>query len=346
MAHKHWPVVVLLSTCAALIAGDVAAVTSQLGSGTHSTVSKRPLLGGWRLACPFAVGGIAINFENNRLWLVGHAQRTEVEEFILPEMGKGSAVNSWPALKPVKTIQGWWQKDCYAQSLCWWKGKLWASPRHGYDTAPPPTLELSAWDGEKVVVKVGRQAYSGFVKKGPNQEPFVGSGGHESGQGWAFGPTLATLKGETLIKNDQRADWNAREKREPNYYPINHKDQWFALEPRTVNGVREGRWANDVIHGGGLALPEGITYWPWMGVGEIDYALQNETFAKESKTYVYRYDPKSFKLISWEPSQIGAICGHELDSQGRIYLSERYAWKSELYDADPIIRVYGPATGQ
>jgi hypothetical protein len=316
---------------------------------------QRPLLGGWRLACPFAAGGIAIDFDTNSLWLVGNGQ---VFEFTLPEVGKGRDIESWPILRPNRAISRWWQDGCYAHSLCWWKGKLWASPRHPYDTAPPPTLELSTSDGEKLVVKAGRQAFSGFVKRGPNQEPYVGAGGHESGQGSSKGPTLATLQGQILIYHDVRDGWNGREKREPNYHSITGKDEWYCFNPRMVNNVLEGRWANDHVFGGGLVLPEGICFWPSMGIGTIAYAPQvpgsgqTTNFAYDDSpkwnwNYLYRYDPKTYKLLDhslW--SKTGAISGQELDAQGRIYLAERNAWKSELYTVDPVVRVYGSNPGK
>src|SRR4051812_5829306 len=71
--------------------------------------TARQLVGGFRLKCEFARGGIALRDDARKLWLTGHAQRSEVLEFDLPaEIGAGSDPENWPVLEPVRTIAGWW----------------------------------------------------------------------------------------------------------------------------------------------------------------------------------------------------------------------------------------------
>lgn len=306
----------------------------------YNEESKFELLGGWCLTGEFARGGIAINHESKKLYLVGHAQRREVCEFDLPAHGTGVEITSWPKLKPTRTIQGWW-KDGYANSLAYHDGKLWAAVRKYYDTAPPATLTLFSDTGESKTIKLPRQQFGGFVKSA-GQFPELGCGGYESGQGSAFGPTLATLDGKSLIRHSFNANWDAREKRDPNYYPVGNKDTWSALEPRLNNGVKEGRWACDRIYGGGIRLKTGIYYWPSMGVGDIDYKRQNETFAATNTTYQYRYDPETYKLLGWKKlPELGPILGQEISPDGKLlYLSEGKAWKSGRYKVDPVVRVY------
>jgi hypothetical protein len=302
--------------------------------------SEFQLLGGWRITGEFSRGGIAINHESKTLYVVGHAQRQEVYEFDLPDFGKGVKVGDWPALKSKRVIPGWWQ-DGYANSLVYHDGKLWAAVRKFYDTSPPSTLTLFALGGESRTIKLPRQQYSGFVKSA-GQFPELGCGGYESGQGSAYGPTLATLEGKSLIAHDFNNNWDTREKREPNYFPVGHKDSWLALEPREVNGKKEGRWACDRIYGGGVRLKTGIYYWPQLGIGDIDYARQCDTFAATTATYQYRYDPETYKLLGWEKlSDLGPIHGQDISPDGKLlYLSEGNAWKSGLYQVDPVVRVY------
>jgi hypothetical protein len=298
------------------------------------------LIGGWRLTGEFARGAIAIDHVGKKIYLVGHAQQNEVYEYDLPTHGTGKDINTWPILKPIRVIPAWW-KDGYANGLAFHDGKLWAAARKYYDTAPPETMTLFAMTGETIDIKLPRQQFAGFVKS-VGKFPEIGCGGYESGQGAAFGPTLATLEGKKLIDNNFANDWKTREKREPNYHSVDHKDSWVALEPREINGVKEGRWACDRIYGGGIRTSTGIYYWPTMGIGDIDYKRQNETFAATNITYLYHYDPTTYKLIGWKKlDDIGRVHGHDISPDGKhFYLCEVHAWKSGLYQTDPVVRLY------
>jgi hypothetical protein len=314
--------------------------------------AERTLKGGWKLFQEFPRGGIAKRFDTDgtplKCWMVGHAQRTEVLEYDLPQMGMGADLATWPELRPVKTIPGWWPAPyggkCYSNGLAFFRGKLWAAPRWFYDQVGGH-LTLYAQDGETIELPgLSRQAFAGFVKR-QGQEPFVGCGGYESGQGTVSGPTLALLDGTPLIKYEWPAlpganleNWNKRAPRPANYFPVNHQDDWFAWEPR--NG--EGRWACDRVWAGGIVLPEGVTYWPFLGTGEISYAHQGETLSKDGagKTYVYRYDPTTYAFKGFEESTLGKIVGHEIDSQGRVYLAEWGAWKGGYYQTDVAVKVF------
>lgn len=316
-------------------------------SATFAQPAGRQLLGGYRLTQEFARGTIAADFARGRLWMAGHAQRNEVLEYSLPALGGGTDPAGWPKLMAVRTLAGWWQGG-YCNGLCFWRGKLWASPRNGYDTAPPPTLTLYAQDGETAVVPLPRQAYSGFVKRGPDLDPLVGCGGYESGQGSVSGPTLARLDGTRLIGYGWPAapgagleHWNERAPRDPDYWPENHVDSWLAWEPRTVGGTLQGRWACDKINGGGLVLPEGVAYWPLLGTGDIVYSRQSLTFGAALKSCRYLYDPATYALMGWEAFAPGEVGGQELDAQGRAWLCVKNVWKSGTYKTDAALFVYG-----
>lgn len=284
-----------------------------------------------------------------RAWITGHAGGATVVEYQLPPMGTGVDPAGWPSV-PGVVISPWWDASLYSSGLCWWQNKLWAAPKSGYDTNPPATTLLVARDGQSITVPLPRQRFAGFVKRGPGLEPYVGGGGYESGQGSASGPCFGTVAGQSILEwgwpaLPGDAGWDARSPREPNYWPKDHVDSWVAWEPRTVNGVLEGRWASDRVYGGGLVLPEGITFWPWLGTGELDYAVQSETFAPEAmnRTYAYRYSG-SGALLGYQLSAdfvANKVSGQELDTSGRVYLCRTNAWASGSYQVDPAIFVYG-----
>ena len=340
---------------------------------------NRQLLGGWRVAQEFARGAIAIDFATNRLWMVGHPQKQQILEFQLPAMGNGGDVDTWPRVDPVRTIEMFWPgyaggQQTYANGLCFWRGKLWVAPRVFYagggTESAVGNLTLYAPDGDTFATSLPRQKFSGFVKRGPGLDPLIGGGGAESGQGSTRGPSLGTLGGQVLISygfpelpGANLENWNMRAPREPNYRPLRTgtggtanpipEDSWVGWIPRMVNGNLEGRWATDRVFGGGLVLPEGITYWPWMGTGDMDYAWQVWTFAPEylNRTYVYRYDASSYQLLGYEaapqfdtnlaPNGITAVLGQELGPDGKVYLAHGYQWRSGAYVTDVALKVFG-----
>jgi hypothetical protein len=314
---------------------------------------SRKLLGGFRVAgVNFARGTIAVDWTTRTMRLAGKDGNQELVEYQLPEqLGTGDDLAQWPVLQPTRKVPAWWMKEpnhgmaLYVNGICHFRGKWWVSVKAYYDTAPPPTLRLYAEDGEVLTVRLGRQAYSGFVKRGPGQDPYLGCGGYESGQGWTTGPTLATLDGRVLIGQQWTPDWNGREKRPPNYSCAKDQDSWVALKPRMIDGKLEGRWACDRVYGGGLVLPEGVTYWCFLGTGVIDYNIQHttpsDTFAITNKTYEYRYDKSNFRFLSYTETKLGKIGGQDLDPKGRIWLCESNAWRNDSpYVVDPVLRVF------
>lgn len=317
---------------------EATATPTPLPTMTPPT-GERTLVGGWRLAEPFARGSIAIDWSTRRLWMSGHTQHNTIQEFILPEIGPGDDINQWPVVTPTRTIASFWDGGegiaVYPNGLIFWKGKLWVAPRKFYDTAPPETLTLYSESGEKIVVPLPRQIFSGFVKRF-GQDPLLGCGGTESGQGSARGPSLATMDGGTVyLYHDYSPEWEGREDRPANYFPVNHIDAWYALEPR--NG--KGKWASDSIYGGGLWLPEGVAYWPYLGTGVIDYVFQNVTLSLAPKTYRYLYDTSTWKP-EWTEQNLGMIQGQDFGPNGEVVLAEGNAWTSGIYRVDTVVRVY------
>lgn len=316
----------------------------------------RALLGGWRITEEFAQGCIAIDFSRMKLWMVGHAQRQELLEYDLPPMGTGSDIAAWPRVDPISRKPPFWQGG-YGNGLIFWRGKVWVSDRVFYDITPPQTMTLTAVDGETIAIAAPRQVFSGFVKRGPGLDPLIGCGGYESGQGSSSGPSLCTLDGQVMFRhywpgdpgpvdaNGVPANWNAgRAPRAPNYSTAS--DTWVAWNPRVIGGELQGRWASDCVYGGGLVLPEGITYWAYQGTGDLDYARQRPTFAAQGmeRTSEYRYDPSTYAFKGYWPRPDlvdGPVLGQELGPDGRVYLAHGNQWQSGAYQVDVALKVFG-----
>jgi hypothetical protein len=310
----------------------------------------RRLLGGWRLNAPAAVGTLAVDWATRRAFVAGPASEHTVLEFALPaNPGAGADPSAWPLLTAARVIPGWWpSSEGYCNGLCWWQNDLWALSRVFYDQAPPEQMTLFALGGARRTLSLPRQMYSGFVKGLPNSEPLLGCGGYISGQGTASGPTLAKMDGTRLLEFGWPADpgadfggWDARAPREPNYsYAPGHDPSWVCWPPRVVNGKLEGRWACEEICGGGLRRPEGVTYWPVMGTGQLFYGYQTRCFVASDaalKTYEYRLDPQTNRPAAWKATDLGLVKGQDMDAQGREYLSVTgFPW-----DSSPAIHVYG-----
>jgi hypothetical protein len=273
-------------------------------------------------------------------------------------MGTGTDVSQWPIVQPVQVIPPWWNVSGQPYGLAYFRNTLWVSPRVFYAQGDDIALPLTIFgrDGQQIALPIPRQIFSGFVKRGPGLDPYVGGGGYESGQGTASGPSLADLNGNEIIRyrwpwypGENLEFWNQRAPREPNYTVGGEQnDTWVGWEPRVVNGVLEGRWASDRIYGGGLLLGGVVTYWPWMATGTdpLSYSYQTYTFAPNdgyNRTYEYSYTPQGAFLgyaarpeFDWRP-----VVGQELGPDGRIYLAQSYQWASGFYEADVAIKVFG-----
>ena len=362
---------------------DIETPTAQ--AQTPTILNGRTLLGGWRLSEDFTRGAIAMDFSRNKLWMVSHPYEKEILEYDLPAMGTGDPgtnFGNWPYVSPVRTIPQWWPNcanasfETYAHGLIFWRDKLWVSPRDFYaqnECAGKP-LTLYAEDGETMAFPtLSQQGFTGFVKRGPGLDPLLGGAGYTSGQGSTHGPSLATLDGTARISYGFLADpgpnleyWDRRAPRPANYWPVggmnpidpNYQirtgvDSWVAWQPRLINGVMEGRWGVDTINGGGLSLPEGIVYWPTLGLNELDYACQCLGFSwTGNDIYTYRYDPSTYQFLDYtrfpvqpdNPAGNQQIGGQEIDAQGRIYLALTNAHYS-YYKVDVAILVFSAPNG-
>jgi len=298
------------------------------------------LIGGWRVPQEFSRGGLAIDWTNRRLFAGGAANDGKINEFELSNIGTGESVSNWPVLQKVTTHNNYWGRGV-AGGLRFESGTLWVSPRVHYDTAPTNLAlhgkNLTTGQVTSIPTSLFMPKFGGGFIKG-HTETLVGCGGYESGQGSVSGPTCAKVDGTVLLDqaNHGTLSWDAREKRPASYSVAS--DSWVGLAPR--NG--EGRWASDVMLGGGIWLPNGLCFWPRLGTGLLDYSLQSECFAQIGKVenWFYSYDAESFSGVQFEPWTHGKVHGHEVGPDGLVYLLIADSWKSGMYHVDSTVKVF------
>ncbi|MFO7902082.1 MAG: hypothetical protein R6U98_05440 [Pirellulaceae bacterium] len=300
------------------------------------------LIGGIRIKQDFAEKGLAIDFERGRIFAAGHAQRNEIHEYKLPEIGSGESVTAWPVAPRVATHERFWDTG-NARGLQVRDGKLYVSTKVFYDMKPGPvnisSKDLSTGETDRFEIpSLGKGAFGGGFVKGHPTEWLIGCGGYESGQGSVAGPTCARVDGTKLLNqvNHGSMVFGSREVREPNYWPKGRVNSWPALNP--VDGV--GQWACDRVYGGGIWHRRGLCFWAIMGVGEIDYSRQSETFTKAQKVYLYTYDPTTYKDVEYTEWPYGAVIGQDIGPDGKIYLLIRNAWKGGRYKTGAAIHVF------
>lgn len=339
------------------------------------------LLGGWRIGQTVIEGNsgsLAVDFNTMTAYI---ASPNGVNVYNLPAFSTDLNINNWPRLSSSSFIPAWWPtsefgaSQIYPNGLLRWQNKLWVSPRAFYsqDTSATQPLILYAQDGATLAVgSLLRQLFSGFIKKGPGIEPYIGCGGYESSARTMSGPCIATMAGGILLEyqwpdlpgaddpNGVPVNWNLRAPRDTNYRgfvgplpngPYTEGDSWVAWSPRIIQGTLQGRWASDVIYGGGLILADGITFWPTMGLGDLKYANQTKTFCEPSinnRVYKYKYNASTFQFVSFAdafPSFVNGsafVQGHELGPDGKVYLSmaRQYIAGGGVNLNDGIIYVY------
>jgi hypothetical protein len=329
-------------------------------------VSDFKLIGGIRLKEEFGVGGLAIDFENGRIYQGGHGQKNDIVEYLLPQLGLGDAGanhNNWPSATFVRRVPKFWGTQPWKgmalrpNGLSVRNGKLWVSPRVFYNqgNGAENTMYIMAEDGETIQVARARAKFGGgFIKGHP--EWLIGNGGYESGQGSVAGPTAAKIDGTILIDQPDfgSLNFNARTPRPSGYWPAGGVDTWAAMRPRDAEsnplsqeqalaseGV--GAWCSDHVTGGGIWTPRGLCYWAQLGFGILDYKYQSEAFAANGMVwpFLYTYSPDfARESVQFEEWPYGQIHGCEVGPDGRIYLMRRNAWKSGMYQVDSAIYVF------
>jgi hypothetical protein len=352
-------------------AGTLSARVAALENAVPPVVNTRivasdfELLGGWRINQPFARGGLAIDWTTRRLFTSGPANENYIIEYALPsDYGVGSNVLNWPVLTYVRQHPNFWGENIWAPGVGWGEGYsggikiengvLWVSPKVFYETAPKLlTLYgkvLATGEILKKHTTLSQPAFGGGFVKG-HAEPLLGCGGYESSQGIMWGPTCAREDSSLILSYPtiNNRTWDGVPPRAPNYFIEPGNPAWLGDNPRIVNGVLEGRWACDRVHGGGIWHPHGMCYWGLMGTGSLSYAYQTEMFSlgENKECYLYTYDAQTFSKSSVQYTKWnhGLVEGNEIDSAGNVYLHCRNQWSSGMYKVDAAVKIFRVRNG-
>jgi hypothetical protein len=281
---------------------------------------------------------MAIDFATMKAYVGSHAHDEHLNIYDLPTMGVGEDIADWPIVQQSGQVAKFWDRGNRVGVMIR-DGKLWVNTKVFYDMSPG-TLKLYGKDletgeVETLPVNLSQPAFgAGFIKGHPLQW-MIGCGGYESGQGSVAGPTAALVDGTILLDQaNHGAAFELRERRPANYSAAT--DTWMTLNPRDGVGV----WAADRVYGGGVWRPDGLCFWPIMGIGDIDYARQSETFSIEQQSMFYTYDPQSYDQVAFEPWAHGSVVGQEVNGNGRVYLLTRDAWASTWNGRDNAIKVF------
>lgn len=316
-------------------------------------------VGGWNLENPFARGGFAYDPATRRLRMVGHSQRSDVFEYILPPMGQGPDPAAWPVVSGTAVKQVWppfaGENTPYVESVAFWQGKFWYVQRVYYNTGTAGNVVLYADDGQTMTIPVYQQTAGGFGK-GKDGTLYLAAGGNPSGQGGQAGVAMATIDATApkwLIgpAGNFGAAWDFREDRPCDgtfVYWTGDKttasDWWGCLNPRTINGVLVGKWASDMVYGGCHVSPAGADFWVTLGCDEINYNFQGTAFSHRLVTCRFRFPKNADGTFSGTPQYLATpfnqIGGQDWDEQGRPMLAElgRYQGMDPTPD-QPIVRV-------
>lgn len=316
------------------------------------------LVGGYHIpgenAVGFVKGGLAIDTTpgSERVWLDSHLGK--VMEYSLPPLGSG-AVASWPMAS--KTA-AYWQSQFgigggSVEGLLYdpQEQRLYAACRSGYfvpPTDPPCWLGYLQFPAKtatplKVTSAGIMNRYGGglclipadFASHVGGKRMAFSSGGYKSGQNSTAGPTLAafdpreaTIAPQRLLNfgNFDAKDKNRVERRFPDYNDISLN--WFNRAEGEV-----GYWQADSVYGGAAWIDhpdyKGVCFQSLQGTGNLDYKIQDETFAQEAnkRQRFYVYDPDA--LAAGPPeSQRGKF--HEWKSQGVPGKARGMAWSNGL----------------
>lgn len=319
----------------------------QSASGDRITPEDFELVGGYRLKQQFCAGGLAIDFKRGDIYTAGHKQRrNEIIRYKLPDkMGKGDDMSTWPVVKQAEVISGKWGGN--ATGLAVRDDKLWVSPRRQYDTSYDEltifSIDLETGERQEHKLPVKRAAFGGGFWEG-YQELLPGCGGYESGAASVSGPSIIRMDGTRLMNPPRHGtmDWQAREKRPPNYSV--KEDHWVALRPRDSDGdgELEGRWASDRLWDGGIWHPRGLFTVVRLGTGELHYRKQGLSFEDTSETWLYTYDPQTFdrQSVQFFKWPYGVMYGYASGPDGLIYMSKRNGWKGGIYKVDPAVYIF------
>lgn len=302
--------------------GDLAPVAPPppVPSETPTIASAFTVLGGYRLASPYASEGLALLTDagGDVTAVVAGAHRHDhaLHRFTLATAyGPGSTIGGYPILAPSHT----WLVSALFPS--WLPGQtlrdvtairtsagyeLAGIGRVFYNTEPRAVTRISvrALDarGDTLAatrhldVPLPEQEFTGFIKHvdAARDLTAIGGGGYDSGQGSVGGISYARLEQDTWTRRltpPPFGDLTAPRLPRDAEYSCPDGASWVCLPP--VNG--QGVWSTEHVASGGVRLGNTLLFLATLGYGPRTYARQSATFGDPARdravAYRFRVDP-------------------------------------------------------
>jgi hypothetical protein len=306
----------VVSTACGVTADPVAPTPPSAAAPAAPLASAFTLLGGVRLASPYASEGLALltDAEGQVTAIIAGAHRHEqaLHRYALPDrVGAGDRVSEYPLLVPERTwaVRALFPSWPEGQSL---RDVTVVRTADGYDlagigrvfynTSPRADTRISirALDARgdttsmtrRIEVPLPEQEFTGFVKHlDPARDlETIGGGGYDSGQGSVAGISLARLdngRWTRQLSPPSFADLSSPRLPRDAEYSCPDGASWVCLPP--VNG--RGIWSTEQVPSGGVRLGNTLLFIATLGYGPRSYARQSATFGDPAldRAVAYRF---------------------------------------------------------
>ena len=300
----------------------VAPTPPEFDAPTTPLTSAFTLLGGFRLASPYASEGLALltdaQGQVTAIIAGAHRQEQALHRYLLPAgLGASDRVAEYPILTPDRTwavsalFPSWLDGQTLRDVTVVRAGNRYELAGIGrvfYNTAPRAATRISvrALDargdtisGTRVIdVPLPEQEFTGFVKhlESARDLESIGGGGYDSGQGSVAGLSFAQLSNGIWTRRltpPPFGDLTTPRLPRDAAYSCPEGASWVCLPP--VNG--RGIWSTEHVPSGGVRLENTLLFIATLGYGPRTYARQSATFGDpaldRAVAYAFQIDPRT-----------------------------------------------------
>lgn len=278
-----------------------------------NVASRFTLIGGVRLASPYASEGLAVIPDANGLATAviagAHAHTHGVHRYSLPTaLGTGSDVSTYPIVAP---SESWSVAELFPN---WVEGQslrdmtvvpsasgfaLAGIGRVFYQTAPRPTTQINVRDvhangtlgaHREIPVPLPEQEFSGFIKHADASRDLtaIGAGAYDSGQGSVAGLSYAVFTNgawQRLLTPPPFGDLSSPRLPRDAEYSCPGGASWVCIPPTGDRGV----WSTERIGGGGVRYGDTVLFIATLGYGARSYDAQSYTFGDPARDRAVAY---------------------------------------------------------